>query len=470
MLESNGEYRGVPRYHRSLIGMKGKRLSDMKRVMLKTAHPASRSTWKADSQSQLPPALCILLRSAGVSWVSRCVVLTLVWAVCAVHQWYHAMKCSIRSALKCLVLLYPFSEMLGNGQRSCLQSTTAHVTVNKINDSNAVFLKQKNHRNSHRNATAGSNCTSAAPNWPNRSQQTVNNGEQRFDNGLTTVWRRCQRCHAVSILGLRTSRNTAAVVAQTLDHSDAQRCAEMRSDAQRSTVYHLWTGDRMNMHGIVMAFPLWWNLFCTIFSLSVQWVARRKHGGNVNQAWGKPSPGFLLTSCENWRTMRTDTESTTLNSQPKHIKENQRTLSSFHEPVVYQGSDTILMPPVMTLPHKLKDISERFEFHRATSLLQLFTVRGWFVEVSKDLQILTDIYTLHRSQQTLCFTKLRLGWCGNQSYHSSILSRDHSHHSRACRAKMHSAHMKGVEDGGLAMSERERKGQSWRRKHFVKLT
>ena len=35
---------------------------------------------------------------------------------------------------------------------------------------------------------------------------------------------------------------------------------------------------------------------------------------------------------------------------------------------------------------------------------------------------------------------------------------------------MHSAHMKGVEDGGLAMSERERKGQSWRRKHFVKLT
>jgi uncharacterized protein YaaW (UPF0174 family) len=41
-----------------------------------------------------------------------------------------------------LVLLYPFAEMLGNSQRSCLQSTTAHVTVSKINDSNPVFLKQ----------------------------------------------------------------------------------------------------------------------------------------------------------------------------------------------------------------------------------------------------------------------------------------------------------------------------------------
>ena len=228
MLESNGEYRGVPRYHRSLIGMKGKRLSDMKRVMLKTAHPASRSTWKADSQSQLPPALCILLRSAGVSWVSRCVVLTLVWAVCAVHQWYHAMKCSIRSALKCLVLLYPFSEMLGNGQRSCLQSTTAHVTVNKINDSNAVFLKQKNHRNSHRNATAGSNCTSAAPNWPNRSQQTVN-------NGLTMVWQ--QSDGAASAATLSPFWDSEPLGTPLLSWHRPWTTA-MRRDAQRCAAIH----------------------------------------------------------------------------------------------------------------------------------------------------------------------------------------------------------------------------------------
>ena len=235
MLESNGEYRGVPRYHRSLIGMKGKRLSDMKRVMLKTAHPASRSTWKADSQSQLPPALCILLRSAGVSWVSRCVVLTLVWAVCAVHQWYHAMKCSIRSALKCLVLLYPFSEMLG--QWSTILPAVNHGTCNSKQDQrfkrSLLETKEPSQFSSqcHRRQQLYKCSTKLAEPFSTNGEQRWTTVWQWFDNSLTALpaLPRCLHFGTPNLSEHRCCRGTDL---------GPQRCAAMRRDAQRCAAIH----------------------------------------------------------------------------------------------------------------------------------------------------------------------------------------------------------------------------------------